>query len=101
MLRAEGKLHNETIMLILSWSHSGFNVDASVRFHGEDRETAERIARYIARGPLAIGRLSYDREQARVTYRTKQGEVAMDPVEFIGHLLAHVPEPCENAARYY
>jgi hypothetical protein len=101
MLKEEGKINNETIRLILSWSHSGFNVDASVRFHGEDSETAEQIARYIARGPLAIERLSYDREHARVTYRTKQGEIAMDPVEFIGHLLAHVPEPYENAARYY
>lgn len=25
----------------------------------------------------------------------------MDPVDFIGHLLAHVPEPYENAARYF
>jgi hypothetical protein len=25
----------------------------------------------------------------------------MDPVEFIGHLLAHVPEPYENTARYF
>jgi hypothetical protein len=47
-----------------------------------------------------VERLSYDREHARVTYRAKQGEVIMDPVEFIGHLLAHVPELYEYAARY-
>ena len=25
----------------------------------------------------------------------------MDPVDFIGHLLAHVPEPYENAPKYF
>ena len=101
MLLEEKKITRETIRLILSWHHSGFSVDASIRFHGEDRETAEQIARYIAKGPLSLERLSYDREQTRVTYRTKQGEITMDPVDFIGHLLAHVPEPYENAARYF
>ena len=101
MLLEEKKITRDTIRLILSWHHSGFSVDASIRFHGEDRETAEQIARYIAKGPLALERLSYDRENARVSYRTKQGEVAMDPVEFIGQLLAHVPNPYENAATYF
>ena len=101
MLLEEKKITRDTIRLILSWHHPGFSVDASIRFHGADRETPEQIARYIARGPLALERLSYDREHARVTYRTKQGEITMDPVEFIGHFLAHVPDPYENAARYF
>ena len=35
---------------------------------------------------------------AQVTYRTKHGDVTVKPVEFIGHLLAHVPDPYENTA---
>ena len=99
MLLQEKKITRDTIRLILSWHHPGFSVDASIRFHAADRETAEHIALYIARGPIALERLAYDPDACQITYHTKQGEVTMDPVEFIGHFLGHVPDPYENAAR--
>lgn len=36
----------------------GFSVDGSVRIEGEDRAGLERLVRYCARGPLALGAAS-------------------------------------------
>ena len=101
MLLREGRITHTFIELILSWKHSGFNVDASTRFHGGDRATAERLARYISKPAIALERLAYDPEAGIVSYRTKNGVISMEPADFIGRLMPHIPDTYENGPRYY
>jgi hypothetical protein len=48
----------ETEEKILSWRHAGFNVHSKVRT--TTRQDARRVARYMAKPVLALGRLSFD-----------------------------------------
>ena len=98
MLLREGRSTHAFIELILSWKHSGFNVDASTRFHSSDRKTAERLARYISKPAIALERLAYDDEAGIVSYRTKNGVISMEPVDFIGRLKPHIPDTYERGA---
>ena len=46
---------------MLTWPHSGFHVHTAVWIPEDDRAFAKRLARYCARNPVALERLTYDR----------------------------------------
>ncbi len=75
---------------MLTWPHSGFHVHTAVWVSEDDRAFATRLARYCARNPVALERLTYDRAAKAVTYRsdTSDGPTAgtetVDPLEFLG-----------------
>ena len=50
---------------MLQWPHSGFHAHDSVWVSEDDRPFAERLARYCARNPVALERLTYDAEKSR------------------------------------
>lgn len=68
-------------------------MDASTRFRGGDRSTAERLARYISKPVVALERLAYDAEAGKIFYRTKKYVISMEPVDFFGRLVPHFPNP--------
>ncbi len=49
---------------MLTWPHSGFHVHTAVWVAENDRAFATRLARYCARNPVALERLTYDRNIA-------------------------------------
>jgi hypothetical protein len=49
---------------LLCWKHSGFSVDNSVRLDGGDHHARQALAQYIARAPLSLQKLTYDRPAA-------------------------------------
>ncbi len=100
-LRSEGLISEERIELLLSWRHTGFSVDCSVRVEPEDDKAAERVARYILRSPLSLERMAVDGDQ--VVYRTKDGsgEERFDPLDFLARVLMQAPEPKLHLIRYY
>ncbi len=59
---------------MLTWPHSGFHVHTAVRVAEDDRAFARRLARYCARNPVALDRLTYDRTAKAVTYRSDKSE---------------------------
>lgn len=65
----------------------------------DDRAFATRLARYCARNPVALERLTYDRTAKVVTYRSDKSEgpsagtETADPLEFLARVLVHIPEP--------
>jgi hypothetical protein len=59
---------------ILTWPHSGFHVHTAVWVPEGDRAFATRLARYCARNPVALERLTYDRSAKAVTYRSDKSE---------------------------
>jgi hypothetical protein len=91
----------------LQWPHSGFHVHAGVGVSEDDRPAALRLARYCARNPLALDRLTYEPATEQLTYRSDKadgptaGTVALDPLEFLARLLTHIPDPGQVMTRYY
>ncbi len=71
MLKMEGLLSDERVKLMLSWRHSGFSVDASVRVDAGDTKALERVARYILRPPVSLERLSWHEATGEVSYTAK------------------------------
>jgi len=59
---------------MLTWLHSGFHVHTAVWVPEDDRAFATRLARYCARNPVALERLTYDRAAKIVTYRSDKSD---------------------------
>ncbi|MDO8501789.1 MAG: transposase [Gemmatimonadaceae bacterium] len=92
---------------MLTWPHSGFHVHTAVWIPEDDRAFATRLARYCARNPVALERLTYDRAAKVVTYRSDKSEgptagtETADPLEFLARLLTHIPDKGQVTTRYY
>lgn len=73
----------------------------------DDRAFALRLARYCARAPVALERMSYEAESEQVTYRSDKAEgptagtTTVDPLEFLARLVTHIPDPGQVMQRYY
>ncbi len=52
---------------MLSWEHSGFSVDGSVKVAVGDYGRLKRLVRYLARPAVSAERVAYDRSSGRVT----------------------------------
>jgi hypothetical protein len=91
---------------MLTWPHSGFHVHPAVWVSEDDRACATRLARYCARNPVALDRLTDDRRAKAVTYRsdTSDGPTAgpetVDPLEFLARVLVHIPDKGQVTTRY-
>jgi len=54
---------------LLSWKHSGFSIDNSVRIL--DDSSQESLAEYIARPPISLNKILYEPFKGRVLFHTK------------------------------
>jgi len=92
---------------MLQWPHSGFQGHAGVGVPEDDRAFALRLARYGARHPVALERLTYAAELAQVTCRADKpdgptaGTATMDPLEVLARLVTHIPDPGQVMQRAY
>jgi hypothetical protein len=92
---------------MLTWPHSGFHVHTAVWVPVDDRAFATRLARYCARHPVALERLTDDRAAKAVTYRSDKsdgptaGTETVDPLEFLARVLLHIPDKGQVTTRYY
>ena len=118
-LRAADLIDQDRIELILSWGHnSGFSVHNSVVVQADDGEGLERLARYLARPPVSLERMAWDRERGEVVYRTARGHAEgrengadgeeragdferFDELEFLARVVTQLPEPRKHSIRYY
>jgi hypothetical protein len=91
-----GLISEQFAETLLRWRHSGFSVDNSVRLNGGDHTARQALAQYIARAPLSLQKLTYDRTGGKVLYHTscnpyfKQNTSLWSAPDFIAHL---TPEP--------
>jgi len=103
----EELLTESAVENMLSWPHSGFNVHLGPVISGDDGEQLKKTARYGARAPLALSRLSYDRQKDLVSYTyTNPYDHAgyterVTPHELIARLMTHIPDPWEQTTRYF
>ena len=92
---------------LLTRPHSGFHVHTAVWVPEDDRAFATRLARYGARNPVALERVTYDRAAKAVTYRSDKsdgptaGTETVDPLEFLARALVHIPDQGHVTTRYY
>jgi hypothetical protein len=85
---------------------AGFNLQAATRIGANDREGLERMARYLARPPIATDRLSQlddGRLELRLKRAWRDGTTAFvfTPHEIIERLVAIVPRPRAHLTRYF
>jgi hypothetical protein len=92
---------------LLCWRHSGFSVDNSVRLDGGDHAARQALAQYIARAPLSLQKLTYDRSGGKILYRTscnpyfKQNTSLWSAPDFIAHLTQFIPPWGVRSIHYY
>ena len=92
---------------MLTWPHSGFLVHPTVWVSEDDRTFASRLARYCARNPVALERLTYDRAAKAVTCHSDKcdgptaGTETVDTLEFLARVLVHIPDQGHVTTRYY
>jgi len=84
----------------------GYNLQAATRVRANDREGLERMARYLARSPIATERL-FQLEDGQLELRLKRpwrdGTTAFvfTPHELIERLVTIVPRPRVHLIRYF
>ncbi len=92
---------------LLCWKHSGFSVDNSVRLDGGDHKARQALAQYIARAPLSLQKLAYDRIGGRVLCHTacnpcfKQNTSPWNAADFIAALTQFIPPEGVRYVHYY
>ena len=94
-------LPEEAADAMLAWPHSGFHVHHHVRIDTGDAKGRAHVARYAARAPVALSRITYDADTDMVSLASdkEQGPTAgthrLHALEFLARLLSHVPHDVE------
>ncbi len=94
-------------MNLLSWKHSGFSVDSSVKIPATSKVARVNLSQYIARHPVSLKKIFYVKENGTVIYRTKYNEYwgenikLFKAIDFIAELTRHIPPKHKHLIRYY
>jgi hypothetical protein len=107
-LLEEGLISEEEVESMRAWPHSGFSVYAGGGISGEDEESRLFIARYLAKSPVSLKRLSIEEDEVAPKVvclkELDDGETErreLSPLEFLAELSQAVPDPYEQRYRYY
>jgi hypothetical protein len=112
MLLDEDAVTEDLVDGMLQWHHTGFSAHVGEAIPGDDRAGLESLAQYIARGPVALERMSVaegTEGDCRIIYRSKRfhpGRKAnfrtfLDPLEFIAEIAAQIPAKYAKGVLYY
>ena len=102
-----GLLAEKMARNLLSWKHSGFNIDNSIRIMGHDDKARESLAQYIARCPISLKKIIYEPFKDKVIFKTKynayfkENVKLYDPIEFIALAAQHIPVFRVRLIRYF
>jgi len=93
---------------LLSWQHSGFQIDGGKRpvpaHHTDGRK---RLAQYMLRAPFSLQKITWKPETQTVIYRskphhnTKRNFEIFTAVDFLAALIDHIPPKSKHTVRYY
>ena len=90
---------------LLSWRHSGFSIDNSVRL--TDARTQESLAQYISRPPVSLKKIRYEPFKGRVLFHTtyseyfKENTHMFEALDFLAELIQHIPPKRVQLIRRY
>ena len=102
----EKKLINESFARnMLSWKHSGFSGDNSVRIL--DGKSRTSLAEYISRPPISLKKIHYEPFKGRVLFHTHYNEYFKENLhmfkadDFLAELTQHIPPKGVQLIRRY
>jgi hypothetical protein len=100
------RLSEEFAETLLGWEHSGFSVYAEQVVLAHEKDRLARLARYMARAPLADARVREGRDgrllvRTPLDPRTGATEVAFGPLELIHALAQQIADKGQHVVRYY
>ena len=104
LVRAE-RLSEEFRESLLSWEHSGFSVHAGEVIEAKQRESLERMARYMTRTPVALAKV-FHLKGGRVKLLTPRDRKTgldhriFDPLDWIHAITTQIPDPRQHLTRY-
>jgi len=103
MLLSKGKVTQETIAMLSTWRHSGFNVYCGNRISPNDDTAMENLARYIIRASFSQERMTYLDREATVVYTSKDGGTnkLFPALEWLAAMCSHIPNKGEQMVRYH
>jgi hypothetical protein len=90
---------------LLSWKHSGFSIDNSVRIL--DKHSQESLTQYAARPAVSLKKVHYEPTKGRVFFHThysdyfKENMKMFDALDFIAELTQHIPPKRIQLIRRY
>jgi hypothetical protein len=105
LLVGQELLNEDLARNLLSWKHSGFSIDNSVRILDESAQ--ESLAEYIARPPISLKKIHYEPFKGRVLFHTKYSEYfkqnlhMFDALDFLAELTQHIPPKRLQLIRRY
>ncbi len=92
---------------LLSWRHSGFSIDSSIRFFGGAQQERENLAQYIARPPISLKKIRFESFHGKVLFHTDYSEYFRENLklfkatDFIALLTQHLPPKGVQYIRRY
>jgi hypothetical protein len=90
---------------LLSWEHSGFSVHAGEEIEAKQRESLERMGRYMTRAPVALSKV-FCQEDGRVKLLTPRDAKSglhhrlFDPLDWVHAVTTQIPDARQHLVRY-
>ena len=102
MLLRRERVSETTVERLLAWNPSGFSCWLGTPIEPEQRESRQRLARYIVRPVVSLERLNYDPARCQVEYRSdaRGQRRTMSALDFLVELSAHVPNRGRHSVHY-
>ena len=92
---------------MLGWTHSGFNVDLSVKIPASSSMAREALAQYISRSPVSLQKMLVEEHAGSVLYRSEDNPYLhtdsqlFPATEFLVEVLQQLPDPGSRLIRRY
>ena len=92
---------------LLCWKNSGFSLDGSIVLRATDPAAMERLAQYMARPPISLGKVTLEEQDGKVLFHTSfnpyfgENLKLFAVTDFIAELTAHIPPKGVHYIRRY
>ncbi len=101
MLILDEKISEDMAIKIRQWPHSGFNIHNEVEIFADDEKGRETLAQYIIKAPVSQETIIYDKENQEVIYKSKQGTIIYEPLEWLAAITSHIPNKYSQSVHFY
>ena len=105
-LRRAERLSEAFLDTLLSWEHSGFSVYVGAAVEANESATTERLARYLTRAPVALGKV-HPQADGRIKLLTPPDPATgrdhkhFDALDWIQAITTQIPDARQHMVRYY
>jgi len=60
----------------------------------------ENLAQYIVKAPISQERMIYDKENQKVIYKSKNGTIVYNPLDYLAAITCHIPNKCSQSVHF-